>query len=107
MYKITYGGKVKLMHLTFEGGRRMKDKVGKEQCYSGNKCVLKILKNNPGKPNSKKLNKKAKYKVHLKIYIITLVNTGAKIQTFLNNRGNIKKEKKYILKKRTQKIRAK
>lgn len=44
----------------------------------------------------------------LKIYIMTLVNTRAKIQTFLNNRGNIKKKrKKYILKKRTQKKRAK
>lgn len=66
MYKIINGGKVEIMYLTFEEGRRMKDKVGKEQCYSGNKCVLKIGKNNTGKLNSKKLNKKAKYEVHFK-----------------------------------------
>lgn len=106
MYKIIYGGKVELMHLTLEGGRRMKDKVEKEQCYKCvYKCILKIVKNNPGKPNTKKLNvKKAKYEVHLKKYIMTLINTRAKRQTFLNNKGNIKKkEKKYILKKSAQK----
>lgn len=45
MHTIIYCGKVEIMHLTWGGGRRMKEKIGKEQCYIGNNCAFKIGKN--------------------------------------------------------------